>query len=174
MHIVVLSSVIILTGNVNFTAGIHHPRYSSGTAAFLRTTHPEFNSSLNITTGATLYFVNQTSSNMGGAVYVEDGVISIGVKAMMHNVAAHSGGAVYVDIGVISIGVKAKVVFMHNVAANNGGAVFLKTGTITVGIDSNVVQWNLQTTDTLGAGVLSAVERGCPYLGGLTNHAPQS
>ena len=139
------SSVVTLAGYVNFTnsiTGISSPVYSSGAAVLLRTTHPKLKSSLNITTGATVYFVNLTSSYRGGAVYVEDGVISIGVKAkvvFMHNVAAHSGGAVYVEDGVISIGVKAKVVFMHNVAAHSGGAVFLITGTITVGIESNVV-----------------------------------
>ena len=139
------SSVVTLAGYVNFTngiTGINRPIFSSGTAVFLRTTHPEFNSLLNITTGATVYFVNLTSRYGGEAVYVEDGVISIGVKAkvvFMHNVAARRGGAVSVVNGVISIGVKAKVVFMHNVAAYGGGAVFLKTGTITVGIESNVV-----------------------------------
>ena len=139
------SSVVTLAGYVNFTngiTGINRPVYSSGTAVFLRTTHPEFNSSLNITTGATVYFVNLTSSYRGGAVYVEDGVISIGVKAkvvFMHNVAAHSGGAVYMEDGVISIGVKAKVVFMHNVAARSGGAVFVDNGVISIGVKAKVV-----------------------------------
>ena len=143
--IVAYSSAVTLAGYVNFTngiTGINRSIFSSGAAVFLRTTHPEFNSLLNITTGATVYFVNLTSSNNGGAVYGEDAVISIGVKAkvvFMHNVVADSGGAVYMEDGVISIGVKAKVVFMHNVAAGSGGAVLLKTGTITVGIESNVV-----------------------------------
>ena len=39
----------------------------SGTAVFLRTTHPELKSSLNITTAATVYFVNLTCNNHGGA-----------------------------------------------------------------------------------------------------------
>ena len=120
------SSVVTLAGNVNFTdsiTGIHRPIhvYSSGTAVFLRTTHPELKSSLNITTGATVYFVNLTSNNYGGAVYGEDGVISIGVKA--------------------------KVVFMHNVAAYGGAAVFLKTGQLlwAIYVESNVLK-HLHTT----------------------------
>ena len=135
------SSVVTLAGYVNFTngiTGINRPLYSSGTAVFLRTTHPEFNSLLNITTGATVYFVNLTSSNKGGAVYGEDGVMSIGVKAkvvLMHNVAAFHGGAVYVVNGVISIGVKAKVVFMHNVAFS-GGAISLESSRIHVDTDA--------------------------------------
>ena len=135
------SSVVTLAGYVNFTngiTGINRTLYSSGAAVFLRTTHPEFNSSLNITTGATVYFVNLTSNNYGGAVYGEDGVMSIGVKAkvvFIHNVAAYNGGAVYVVNGVISIGVKAKVVFMHNVAYS-GGAIYLVSSRIHVDTDA--------------------------------------
>ena len=79
--IVAYSCVVTLTGNVNFTysvTGIHSSiSNSSGTAVFLQTTHPEFKSSLNITTGAILYFVNLTSNNCGGAVYGENAIIHI-------------------------------------------------------------------------------------------------
>ena len=81
--IVAYSSVVVLTGNVSFTdsvTGISRPIYSSGTAVFLRITHPEFKPLLNITTGATVYFVNLTCSNMGGAVYGENGMIHISAK----------------------------------------------------------------------------------------------
>ena len=67
--IVALSTVVTFKGNVNLTdnmTGIHS--LSSGTAVFLRTTHPELKSSLNVTIGATVYFVNLTCSNHGAAV----------------------------------------------------------------------------------------------------------
>ena len=66
--VVAFSSIITLTGNVNFSdsvTGIHRPEYSSGTAVFLRTTHPDQNSLLHI---ATVYFVNLSCSNFGAAV----------------------------------------------------------------------------------------------------------
>ena len=78
------SSVVTLTGNVNFTdsvTGIHRHREASGTAVYLFTTHSEIKSSLNIATGATVYFVNLTCNNLGGAVYGKDGMIHIGAKA---------------------------------------------------------------------------------------------
>ena len=94
------SSTVILKGNVNFTdsiTGISRAQYSSGTAVFLRTTHPELISSLNITTGATVYFVNLTCSNYGGAVYGENAMIYINEASLTfsHNSAATGGGAVY-------------------------------------------------------------------------------
>ena len=136
-YIVVLSSVITLTGNVNFTAGIHHPRYSSGRAVFLRTTHRELKSSLNITTGATVYFVNQSGNYKGGAVYGENGVISIGAKAkvvFMHNVAMYGGGAVYLNTSTIFVGIESNVVFAYN-SAHEGGAIWLINGALN--IDTN-------------------------------------
>ena len=77
--LVAFSSIITLTGNANFTdsiTGIDRPYYSSGTAVFLRSTHPGYKPSLNITTGATVYFVNLTCSNYGGAVYGENAMIT--------------------------------------------------------------------------------------------------
>ena len=139
------SSVVTLAGYVNFTngiTGINSLVYSSGAAVFLRTTHPEFNSSLNITTGATVYFVNLTSNNMGGAVYGEDGVMSIGVKAkvvFMHNVAAGSGGAVLLKTGTITVGIESNVVFAYNlVHLYGGGAIFLKDGALNIGTNASV------------------------------------
>ena len=61
--IVAFSSAVTLTGNINFTdsiTGIPSSITSFGTAVFLQTTHPELKSSLNITTFATVYFVNLT------------------------------------------------------------------------------------------------------------------
>ena len=143
--IVAYSSVVTLAGYVNFTngiTGINRTLYSSGTAVFLRTTHPEFNSSLNITTGATVYFVNLTSSYRGGAVYVEDGVISIGVKAkvvFMHNVAAYGGGAVFLKTGTITVGIESNVVFAYNRAhLYGGGAIRLNDGALNIGTNASV------------------------------------
>ena len=77
--IIALSSVVTLTGNVNFTdcvIGIIQSQYSSGTAVFLKATNMERKSLLNITTAATVYFVNLTCSNDGGAVYGENAMIA--------------------------------------------------------------------------------------------------
>ena len=91
--ITALFSVVTLAGNVNFTdsiIGINPSMHSSGTAVSLQTIHPEIKSSLNITTGAIVYFVDLTCSDYGGAVY--------GWRAMMYT------------------GAKAKVVFKYNAA----------------------------------------------------------
>ena len=134
------SSVVILTGNVNFTDGITGTHRSSGTAVFLRTTHSELKSSLNITTGATVYFVNLTRSS-GGAVYGHNAMIHIGAKArvvFMNNAADVSGGAVYGYNATMHISAKARVVFMNN-TATYGGAVAMPHGMITVGTESYVI-----------------------------------
>ena len=147
--IMAFSSVVTLAGNVNFTDRLSiKERYSShthGTAIFLRTIHSELKSSLNITTGATVYFVNLTNhhSNLnGGAVYAENGVISIGVKAkvvFMHNVASHSGGAVYLKTGTIIVGADSNVLFTHNVAHNNSGAILLSNGTMNIDNNASLI-----------------------------------
>ena len=114
--IVALSSVVTLTGNVNFTdcvTGINQPQYSSGTAVFLKTTNMEQKSSLNITIAATVYFVNLTCSNDGGAVYGENAMIQIDDKVrviFMRNAADSFGGAVYVIDGMITMGTESHVV----------------------------------------------------------------
>ena len=69
--IAAISSVVTITGSANFTdsiTGIHPYEDSVGTAVFLLSANPELKSSLNITTGATVYFVNLTCNNYGGAV----------------------------------------------------------------------------------------------------------
>ena len=73
------SSVVTLAGNVNFTdsiTGISSLSYSFGIAVYLQTIQPKLKSSLNITTSATVYFINLTCGGYGGAVS--------GVNAMMH------------------------------------------------------------------------------------------
>ena len=147
--IVAFSSVVTLRGNVNFTdsvTGISSSYYSSGRAVFLRTTHPEFKSSLNITTDAAVYFVNLTCNSNGGAVYGENAMIHIGAKAtvaFIHN-TANEGGAVYLTHGNITVGAKSDVMlaynhaydaslrFSHNFAFLNGGAVGLLSGELII------------------------------------------
>ena len=134
------SSVVTLTGNVNFTdsvTGFNRSYLSSGTAVFLRTTHPEFKSSLNITADATVYFVNLTCNSKGGAVYGENGMIHIGAKAMVafiHNTAGYQGGAVYLTHGNITVGVESNVMFTYNYVFD-GGATWLSY--VTLNIDTN-------------------------------------
>ena len=139
------SSVVTLIGNVNFTDGITGTHssafFSSGTAIFLRTTHSELKSSLNITAGATVYFVNLTCNNEGGAVYGENATMHIGAKArvvFMYNSAVYFGGVVSIHNGMITVA-KARVVFMYNTATGFGGAVNMEDGMITVGAESYVI-----------------------------------
>ena len=88
--IAALSSVVTLAGNVSFTnstTGIHS---SSGTAVYLETTQPELKFSLNITTGATVRFINLSCICTGGAVSGDGATMHIGAKArvvFMHNTA---------------------------------------------------------------------------------------
>ena len=102
---------------------------------YLNTTRPELKSSLNITTGATVYFVNLTCSNAcgGGAVYGYGAMMHIGTKArvIFMNNSANSGGAVYMWYGTTTVGAESSVIFKYNRAAV-GGAVHIDSGTLIV------------------------------------------
>ena len=132
--IAAFSSVITLSGNVNFTdsvTGINRPYYSSGTAVFLQTTYPEFKSFLNITTGANVYFANLTSSNFGGAMFVENGTIHICAKArviFMHSTTLKGfGGAIYLINSIIVAYTESSMSFAYN-SAYSGGALRINNG----------------------------------------------
>ena len=51
---------------------------------YLETTQSEIKSSLKITTGATVYFVNLICGGCGGAVYGKNAMMHIGAKARVH------------------------------------------------------------------------------------------
>ena len=128
-----LSSVVTLTGNINFTnstIGIGYPSMgSSGTAVYLITTHPELKSSLNITTDATVYFVNLTCIDSGGAVYGHGATMHISAKARVvfkDNTASYAGGAVFMYNGMITVGAESCI---NNHAAKYGGALSLEYST---------------------------------------------
>jgi predicted outer membrane repeat protein len=137
--IAALSSPVILTGNVNFTDSIDS---DSEPLVSLRTIDQQFKSSLIITTGATVYFVNLTCG--GGAVYGWSALIHIGAKArvvFMNNIAGVNGGMLDMEgNGTIYIGIRAKVVFMYNTGLSKGAAgVYMVNGKITVGANSTVI-----------------------------------
>ena len=101
---------------------------------FLQTTHPELKSSLNITTGATVYFVNLTCNNYGGAVFGDYATMHIAAKArvvFMNNSADFLGGAVSIQDGMITVGVESCMTFIYNNALS-GGALRLINSTIHV------------------------------------------
>ena len=139
----VISSIITLTGNVNFTDSIAQVPghiHSSNTAVFLSSTHQDVKSALNITAGAIVYFVNLTCNAKGAAVSGENAMIQIGGKArvvFMHN-RAHSGGAVYLKKGAITIGVNSTVIFAYNHVVYGGGAIFVAYGTLNIDTDVNI------------------------------------
>ena len=146
--IVALSSVVTLAGNINFTnstVGINSPEskywYSVGTAVYLETTHPEIKSLLNITTSATVYFVNLTSFGEGGAVYGYNAMMHIGAKArvvFMNNTSTgRGGGAVYMLDGMITVAAETCVIFKYN-HATEGGAVELQSGTLIIDSEANL------------------------------------
>ena len=146
--ILALSSTISLTGNVNFTDSVVgiSPSLGVGTAVLLRTTstYPELKSSLNITTGATVYCFNLTSNSVGGALYGENAMIHIGanVKAVFMYNAVESdscwyGGAVYIKNGMITVGAESNVTFMYN-SAYDGGAMWLSNATLIVDSEANL------------------------------------
>ena len=143
--IVALSSVVTLTGKVNFTdsiIGIYSSEGSIGTAVFLQTTQSEIISSLNITTGATVYFINLTCSGLGGAVYGQNAMMHIGDKSkvvFMNNTANYSGGAVLFFGGIITVGAESCVTFTYNRAmAVDGGAVWLSDGKLIIDREANL------------------------------------
>ena len=140
--IAALSSVVTLAGNVNFTNGsigmYSSMDTSSGTAVFLQTIHPELKSLLNITTGATVYFINITCSGYGGAVYGHNAMMHIGAKArvvFMNNIAFC--GAVSMLNGMITVGAESCVIFTYNNAVN-GGAIYLQSGTLIIDSEANL------------------------------------
>ncbi|MCG8626757.1 MAG: hypothetical protein MJE68_32745, partial [Proteobacteria bacterium] len=138
--IAAFSSVVILAGNVNFTNGTLGISSSSGTAVYLQTTQPEIKSSLNITTGATVCFVNLTCSGDGGAVYGHNAKMHIGTKArvvFMYNTAASHGGAVAMFDGMITAGTESYAIFIYN-HATAGGAIWLNNSTLIVDSEANL------------------------------------
>ena len=144
--ITAFSSVVTLAGYVNFTdgiTGISCPRYSSGTAVFLNTSHPDFKSSLNITTGATVYFINLNCSNRGGAVYSEYGVINVHAKAtvvFMYNTAFGPGGAIALFNGSMNVGIKSIMEFAHNeVRYFGGGALGICNGDLNISSNARII-----------------------------------
>ena len=158
--IVAFSSVVTLTGQVNFNNSVTgiHPYHSSGTAVFLHTTHPELKSSLNIITGATVYFANLTCNRFGGAVYGENAMIHIGAKArVVFTAAGFRGGAVYIN-GVITIGVESYVTFIYNYASD-GGAVWLGNGTLIVDSEASL-RLSHNSVDATGSGGAVLLENG--------------
>ena len=172
------SSVVTLTGNVNFTdsstVGIHSSfRGAFGTAVHLQTTHPELESisSLNITTGATVYFVNLTSFGGRGAVYGYNVMMHIGAKArviFMNNTADFvGGGAVYMFSGTITVGAESCVIFRYNRVIfsgdTGGGAITLDSATLIVDSEANLTFSHN-----------SAQSRGALQLGNSTAHVNTS
>ena len=156
-----LSTVVTFKGNVNLTdsiTGIHSSSLlSSGTAVFLRTTHPELKSSLNITIGATVYFVNLTCSNEGGAVYGENAVISIGINArvvFVHNFATYTGGAMGLITGTLNVDSNASLRFSHNSASIDGGALKVENGELIINTNANLNFSNNYAVDKGGAVLL--------------------
>ena len=130
--IAALSNVVTLIGNLKFTDSITGIPSLFGTAVFLQTTHPELKSSLNITTGANVYFVNLTCGK-GGAVYGYNAMMHIGAKArvvFMNNIA-DGGAALYMLGGMITVGAESSVTFTCN-CGSVGGAVYLDSAKLVV------------------------------------------
>ena len=116
-----------------------------GTAMLLLTTQPELISSLNVTTGATVYFVNLTSDNGGGgaAVLGDNATMHIGAKArvvFMYNTADVVSGAVIMAYGMMTIGSESCVTFTYNHVMNSGsGAIYLIDGILIVDHEANLI-----------------------------------
>ena len=151
-------SVVTLTENVNFTdsstLGIHSSFQNIfGTAVYLKTTCAELESSLNITAGATVYFVNLKSFGGGGAVSGLGATMHIGAKArvvFMNNTADNvGGGAVYMAGGKITVGSESSMIFKYNYALI-GGAVSLYKATLIVDSEANLT-FSHNSADSGGA-----------------------
>ena len=159
---VAFSSVVTLTGYVNFTDSIlgnsFYPKKSASTAnaVYLATTHPEFISSLDIIMDSTVFFVNLTSSSHGGAIHMDNGVIKINVDAKASVIFTYikasvqgvvHGGAVHIYNGALKISTNASVHFSHN-SAFRGGAILTYNATIIiVGKDAEILFYNNTATE---------------------------
>ena len=153
--IAALSSVVTLIGNVNFTNSTKVIQSSSGTAVYLKASHPELKSSLNITTGATVFFVNLTCSSHGGAVYGSGAMMHIDTKArvvFMYNAAIDfgNGGAVELRDGMITVGAESCVIFTYN-RAGFGGAIMLVSATLIINSEANLTFNHNYATSNGGA-----------------------
>ena len=142
--IMAISSVVTLTGKVQFTdshAGVHQRMFSSNAAIFLKTIHPRFKSSLNITTGAAVYFIRLSCKYSGAAVYGENGIVHIGAKAKVafHVNIAYIGGAVRLKNGKIIAGAESRVVFVHNYITYDGGAIWLSNGPLILDTNTSLI-----------------------------------
>ena len=159
MFYVAFSSVVTLTGYVNFTDSIlgnsFYPKKSASTAN-LATTHREFISSLDIIMDSTVFCVNLTSSSHGGAIHMDNGVIKINVDAKASVIFTYikasvqgvvHGGAVHIYNGALNISTNASVHFSHN-SAFRGGAILTYNATIIiVGKDAEILFYNNTATE---------------------------
>ena len=143
--LVAFSSNVTLTGFViisDAATGIHHGNSSSGAAIFLRTTHLEFQSTLTIAKGATVYFTNSSSSVDGGAVYVENGAVIIGARStvvFMQNKAFSFGGAMCLNSSTLNIS-NSSVLFTYNSGHGyGGGAIGLSNGQLNINAGARMI-----------------------------------
>ena len=147
----VFSSVVTLKGHVNFTNNIKYTDTEvGGTAIFL------LKSLLNITTGATIHFVNLTCNGTGGAIYSENGAINIGAKAkvvFMHNEAT-SGGALYLYNEVNFDGIESKFNMNILVCAYDEGAIWTSS-TMQLNIDTDAsLRFSQNTANDAGGAIV--------------------
>ena len=101
-------------------------------------------SSLNITIGATVCFVNITSFGGGAAVFGYNAMMHIGTKArmvFMNNTTDNVGGGAVNMLGeMIAVGVESCVIFAYNHArVLGGGAIMLFSATLIVDSEANLI-----------------------------------
>ena len=162
--IAAFSTEVKIMGNVNFTNSIktiNSDKNSTasycGTAVLLRTIHPKLKSSFHITPGATVYFVNLRCNGFGGALYIENGIVSIDAKSQVvfTNNEANVGGAVYLFNNVTLDSTKSKYEYEHNLSySQNKGATWPSRAALNIGADARVIFNSNSAMDTGGAIVL--------------------
>ena len=86
-------------------------------------------SNIYISEHGAIYFVNNSVSSLGGAIYHRDGDVITSVdkysRMLFYNNSASQGGALYIQLsGIIQVGSDSCVNFSHNTAKKFGGAVY--------------------------------------------------
>ena len=142
--LVAYSSVVTLTGFINISdvaTGIYYGNYSSGAAIFLRTITPKFPSILKIAKDANVCFINSSCSVGGGAVYVENGAVTIDAGStviFLKNKASSLGGAMCLNNSTLNIS-NSNILFAYNSGFGyGGGAIGLRNGHVNINAGARV------------------------------------
>ena len=96
-------------------------------------------------------FLNNTNASGGGAIFADQGNVTVTDSTFNKNSSKYNGGAIYISHGDLTIN---KSLIEENIAKNDGGGVYIEDGNLTV--NNSKIKNN--TADANGGGVY--IDRG--------------